>query len=81
MNPRSGRSGGCCFCRENRHGLWDDMHCDIMFIVVTSIPATGRRCADMDVVLTFLATVVAGIVAGVAVHIICKWLDNSHRDR
>lgn len=35
----------------------------------------------MDVVLTFLATVVAGIVAGVAVHIICKWLDNIHRDR
>ncbi|MGM9617914.1 type I toxin-antitoxin system Fst family toxin [Butyricicoccus sp.] len=34
----------------------------------------------MDVLISFLTATAAGIIAGIAVHMICKWLDNRHGD-
>ena len=46
----------------------------IIFLLSNRYPATGGG-VFMEVVITFLATVAAGVVC----HLICKWLDRSDK--
>ena len=49
----------------------------ILFVpVVTPNPITERVCSSLSIVISFLVSVMAGIVS----YYICKWLDRNDSD-
>ena len=49
---------------------------DIMTPVVTPNPTTERGCSSLSIVISFLVSVMAGIVS----YNICKWLERNDSD-
>ena len=52
--------------------LWDYCGYVIMLMLPPLYLGTERGCASMELLISFLVTVMAGVVC----HLICKWLDS-----
>jgi hypothetical protein len=63
-------------CRYSIHSCQENRYVIYFLLLSSQYPATGGGVIMLEYIISFIVSVVAGIVA----YYICKWLDGDNKD-